>query len=606
MNQSPELYVLGKFIDKGHLIFDINLEFDSKGNIKNNYEINGFVKDAKINLLKDYQLSNLNFIFNLDQKNYSFRDIDLKLNDSSLFSDEINIVKKNDKFEVKGLIENKLLEIKKNKINLYIKNFFPKLDIENIKFISKNSFSFIIDKKIRFKDFKLSSNIELIELVHSIDNNFINVFPEIKDKVYFNNHELVIIYENNKLDISGKGNVLFQKNEDYISYNFNQNDKLYNLDVSLDVINNLLDINFLNYKKEKKINSNINLSVSKKNNISSNINLIVKEKNKEIIKIQNLEHNHSFRITDLDLIKLNFLDTEKVQNSFKIFKKKNQYYLEGKSYNANYLLQSFIDSKKNDKLNIINKDFDIKINIENIFLDKKNVLYNSKGFLTFKNNEIVKANLNGNFENNKKLNLTINSDGKNKITTLFVDKAEPIIKRYKFIKGFEEGFLDFYSHKNKDQTVSTLKIYDFKLKELPLLTKILTLASLQGIADILSGEGIRFNEFEMNFENQKNIMTINEIYAIGPAISVLMSGYVEKDKLISLRGTLVPATTINKVIGSIPVLGKILVGTKTGEGVFGVSFKIKGPPKNLETSVNPIKTLTPRFITRTLEKIKKN
>ena len=49
----------------------------------------------------------------------------------------------------------------------------------------------------------------------------------------------------------------------------------------------------------------------------------------------------------------------------------------------------------------------------------------------------------------------------------------------------------------------------------------------------------------------------------------------------------------------------ILVGKKTGEGVFGVSFKLKGPPKNIKTTVNPIKTLTPRFITRTLEKIKK-
>ena len=67
-----------------------------------------------------------------------------------------------------------------------------------------------------------------------------------------------------------------------------------------------------------------------------------------------------------------------------------------------------------------------------------------------------------------------------------------------------------------------------------------------------------------------------------------------------------PATTINKTISSIPVLGKILVGDETGEGVFGVSFKIKGPPKKLETTVNPIKTLTPRFITRTIEKIKKN
>ena len=85
-----------------------------------------------------------------------------------------------------------------------------------------------------------------------------------------------------------------------------------------------------------------------------------------------------------------------------------------------------------------------------------------------------------------------------------------------------------------------------------------------------------------------------------------MSGYVEKDELISLRGTLVPATTINKAIRSIPILGNILIGKKPGEGVFGVSFKIKGPPKDLKTTVNPVKTLTPRFITRTLEKIKKN
>ena len=122
----------------------------------------------------------------------------------------------------------------------------------------------------------------------------------------------------------------------------------------------------------------------------------------------------------------------------------------------------------------------------------------------------------------------------------------------------------------------------------------------------MTGEGIRFEEFDMRFSNNNDLMKIDEIYAIGPAISILSSGYIEKNNLVSLRGTLVPATTLNKVVGSIPFLGKILVGKKTGEGVFGVSFKIKGPPKDLKTTVNPIKTLTPRFITRTLEKIKKN
>ena len=205
-----------------------------------------------------------------------------------------------------------------------------------------------------------------------------------------------------------------------------------------------------------------------------------------------------------------------------------------------------------------------------------------------------------------KIKFTIKtSDNGEKITTLFSDEAKPLVDRYKFIKGFNEGNLDFFSIKKENKSSSTLKIYDFKLKELPVLTKILTLASLQGIADLLSGEGIRFDEMEMKFTNKDNLMTIDEIYAIGPAISILMEGYIEKNNLISLRGTLVPATTINKTISSIPVIGNILVGKKAGEGVFGVSFKIKGPPKDLSTSVNPIKSLTPRFITRTLEKIKK-
>ena len=141
---------------------------------------------------------------------------------------------------------------------------------------------------------------------------------------------------------------------------------------------------------------------------------------------------------------------------------------------------------------------------------------------------------------------------------------------------------------------------------MPVLAKILTLASLQGVADLLTGEGIRFNEFEMDYKTKNNLTEINEMYAVGPAISIMMEGYIEKDIITSLRGTLVPATTINKTIANIPLLGDILVGNKAGEGVFGVSFKIKGPPNDLKSTVNPIKTLTPRFITRTLESIKGN
>ena len=72
-----------------------------------------------------------------------------------------------------------------------------------------------------------------------------------------------------------------------------------------------------------------------------------------------------------------------------------------------------------------------------------------------------------------------------------------------------------------------------------------------------------------------------------------------------LKGTLVPAT-LNKMISKIPVIGKIVIPKEAGEGLFGVSFKIKGQKDQIKTTINPIRTLTPRFIQKIIEKNKKS
>ena len=51
-------------------------------------------------------------------------------------------------------------------------------------------------------------------------------------------------------------------------------------------------------------------------------------------------------------------------------------------------------------------------------------------------------------------------------------------------------------------------------------------------------------------------------------------GYSDKS-VTSLRGTLVPAKTLNKLISKIPVLGEIIIPKEVGEGLFGISFKMK-------------------------------
>ena len=78
--------------------------------------------------------------------------------------------------------------------------------------------------------------------------------------------------------------------------------------------------------------------------------------------------------------------------------------------------------------------------------------------------------MNAFFSKNKKFTLTIKTNETEKVTTLFLDQAEPIVKRYSFIKGYNGGSLDFYSTKKGGKSFSNLKIYDFRLKDLPVLT----------------------------------------------------------------------------------------------------------------------------------------
>ena len=49
---TSQLFLLEKIVKKGYVIADINLEFNSLGEIKDNYTINGYIKDTDLNVLK--------------------------------------------------------------------------------------------------------------------------------------------------------------------------------------------------------------------------------------------------------------------------------------------------------------------------------------------------------------------------------------------------------------------------------------------------------------------------------------------------------------------------------------------------------------------------
>ena len=606
IQKDPKFYIAEKMVKKGYLIADIEIEFDDNGNLKDNYLIKGLVKDGKINFFKRNNLDAINFIFKVQKNKLQLNDLYLKIENKNLQLPKIIVNKKNNEYLVSGKLINNQINLSGDRLYKYNNLENLNFKVKEINFSSDNNFNFIINNKLKIKNLNIYSKVNLLNLEIKNNFNLQEIFPEIKNKFFLKNNQLQITYKKNSLDILGSGNVLLQKKPDQIEYRINKNKDNLNFDIKLNIKDNKLKFDLFNFEKKKKSDLKIEVKgehKAKKGILFKKINL---EENKNSILIKDLSLSNGYKINYIKYITLNYLDQDNLRNNIQITKKNKSYSINGASLNINQAIDNLINSKNKKKYNLFKDDFKINIKIDQTYLDKNNIIKNLKGYFIYNNNEIYESNLESSFSNNKKIKFTINTDNGKKITTLYTDVAKPFVDRYRFVKGFEEGNLDFYSTKKNNISHSTLKIDNFKVQEVPILAKLLTLASLQGIADLLTGEGIRFTDFEMKFSNQNKLMKIEEMYAIGPAISILMDGYIERDELISLRGTLVPATTINRTISSIPLLGKILVGKKVGEGVFGVSFKIKGPPKDLKTSVNPIKTLTPRFITRTLEKIKKD
>jgi len=605
---SPQLFILNQIVKEGNIAIDVNINFDSQGKIKDDYQIKGFINKAKIDLLNKFTIKDLNFLFAVNKKKYELSKITSLLNEIKFSSPFIEIEPNEDSYLIKGKILSKDLKLESKDLENIFKNKTNDFHFKKTDFSFESFFSLNINNRLKIDNLSIKSNLNL-DKAKIVEKrvNFKPYFLNSSDEIDFNNHKINIDYNKDQLIIEGNGKVSFSGKTDQVVYKFIKNDNRISFDTSLNIKNNPLIIKFLDYKKKEGVDSTILAKGQIENNGSIKFDLISLKENSNLILINNLNLSKTFKIIDIDLAKIEYKNNKNYLNRYNLKKINSNYIIKGDSLDLSKIINNIMDTNDNS-LNIFNNfNSKIDVNIKKTFIDETNYINNLSGFIKFKNNKVDNLKLNSFFSNNKKISLTINTNKALETSTqLIADYPKPIIKRYDFIKGFEEGYLVFNSIKKDNESNSVLIIDNFKIQKVPIFAKILSLASLQGIADVLTGEGIRFTNFEMRFSNKKDLTTIEEIYAIGPAVSILMDGYIESKKLVSLRGTLVPATTINRNIASIPIIGDLLIGDKVGEGVFGVSFKIKGPPKDLSTTVNPIKTLTPRFITRTLEKLKKN
>jgi hypothetical protein len=146
---------------------------------------------------------------------------------------------------------------------------------------------------------------------------------------------------------------------------------------------------------------------------------------------------------------------------------------------------------------------------------------------------------------------------------------------------------------------SHVEITDFTVTRAPTLARILTLASLSGIREMLFSQGVKFNRISARVSGNASIIDVGDLVAVGDSIGVAAGGRIDHaDNLVNLSGSIVPAYYgVNATLGKIPVLRDLFSG-RGGLGVLGIDFTVTGSLARPDVSVHPLQSLTPGILRR--------
>jgi hypothetical protein len=186
-----------------------------------------------------------------------------------------------------------------------------------------------------------------------------------------------------------------------------------------------------------------------------------------------------------------------------------------------------------------------------------------------------------------------------------IDDAGAALKAFDIYETLEGGKLiatavptdEFW----KGDLSGHVAIVDFTLVEAPLLARLISAVSLPGLAQLFGSEGIDFSRLEADFKwksrPQGSLITISDGRTAGSELGLTFEGTIDRSKdYLDLSGTVVPVSTVNNIIGKIPLIGNVLTGG--GGALIAATYTARGSAADPDVSINPLSVLAPGFLRR--------
>lgn len=276
----------------------------------------------------------------------------------------------------------------------------------------------------------------------------------------------------------------------------------------------------------------------------------------------------------------------------------------GDGFDAASIIEGDPDEKKQprgrDKKKSDLPAMTIAAGVKRVWVSKDGLVENVTASLQRDRENWTHMNVNATVADNKALRVSLRSEAKGRSFQVSTADAGAMLKAFDMFDNMRGGVLELsgaIDDSKPDQPMTGKAIVsDYRVVNAPLLARLLTVAALTGVLDLLTGEGVSFANLEAPFVMSDGRLFVQDARAYGPALGITAKGVVDLDaEKIDMEGTVVPAYAINSVLGNIPLLGRIFTGDK-GSGILAFNYVMRGPRADPDTRVNPLSVLTPGFL----------
>ena len=242
--------------------------------------------------------------------------------------------------------------------------------------------------------------------------------------------------------------------------------------------------------------------------------------------------------------------------------------------------------------------FEIKLDIDRVEVRPGKFLRGVTGNLINDGLIWTALDLSSSYDSSEKLKIKLEQKNTKRILRIESNNAGALLNTFDLYTDIVGGSLilkaEFEDMTYNSRVSGEANITKFRLVDAPILARLLSIASITGIVNQLSGTGLYFQHLNVPFKYHNGLVDFSNARAGGWSLGFTANGMLDIDsETIEMNGSIAPLDKVNSLFGNIPVIGSLFSGGEKGRGVFAAEYAISGPVDEPEIKTNPLTALTP-------------